>query len=188
MSIKQLNRYYSNTSILTGPKKSNKISSVSLDQIEEDSKFQLPNIKTVDNNMDSVLKKLSVEFTKINTGKVSVDMFNNIKVDSFGTVSNCGQVTLKTPTKVSIAVYDPSTVKIVADSIRECGLNLNPTVEGNNLIINIPKPSKESRDNLVKLSSKLSEKVCFVIFVNNTINIKRVNKIFDRYVRTIWTS
>ena len=126
---------------------------------DDETQHELPNLKSVDSEMDSVLKKLSIDFSKINTGKVSTDMFNSIKVDSYGSVANCGQVVLKSPTKVSISVFDPSTIKIVADSIRDCGLNLNPIIEGNYLIITIPKPSKESRDNLVKLLSKLSEKV-----------------------------
>lgn len=42
-------------------------------------------------------------------------------------------------------------------AIREAGLNLNPISDGKNLKVPIPKPTKEHRDNMVKIANKAAE-------------------------------
>jgi hypothetical protein len=125
----------------------------------------LPDLKTADGQMENHIFALSTELLKLKVGRANVDTFNDIFVESYGTVAAAGQVTLKGPTKVSIAVYDPTAVKSVADAIKASGLGVNPTIEGNNVIVNIPKPSKEARDLMIKAASKLSDKV-FIHFSN----------------------
>lgn len=67
---------------------------------------------------------------------------------------------MKGPSKMSIAVYDPTLVSEIAKAIRDCGMSLSPVTDGNNVIISIPKPSKETKDLLVKAASKIADKVC----------------------------
>jgi len=45
-------------------------------------------------------------------------------------------------------------------------LNLNPQVEGNTLTVNIPKPSKETRESYIKIIHKNGEKVSFLVYNN----------------------
>jgi len=118
----------------------------------------LPDFKISYNSMDKILSSLSAELATIHVGRVSTDMFNNINIDNYGTIANVAQVTLKAPLKISITVFDPDVVKKVADAIRESGLNLNPQIEGNTLTLNIPKPSKETRESYIKIIHKNGEK------------------------------
>jgi ribosome recycling factor len=120
---------------------------------------KLPDIKVYEKSMDGTLNWVTNELSKMKIGRISADMFTNLPVESFGTVGKAGQVTLKSNTKLVVAVFDPSMTKPVADAIRACGLNLNPIVEGSNVMATIPKPSKESRDAMVKAAQKLAEKV-----------------------------
>lgn len=122
----------------------------------------LPDLKGADAHMERVISWLASEFTKFHVGKLGADAFGEIKVPSVGTVSAAGQLTMKSPTRLNIAVYDPVMVNEVAKAIRESGYGVNPTIEGNNLLINIPKPSKEARDLAQKALSKLVEKVCSI--------------------------
>jgi ribosome recycling factor len=94
--------------------------------------------------------------------------FHNLVVESYGTLATIAQVSLMTSSKLSISVYDPDAVKYAADAIRDCGLNLNPMIEGNTIIVNIPKPSKEYRENLVKSLAKISEKVIYMSYYIST--------------------
>jgi ribosome recycling factor len=119
---------------------------------------KLPDVKSVEKSMDGTVNWVASEFAKLKVGRVSADLFSNLPVESYGTVGKAGQVTLKSNTKLLVALYDPVMGKAVADAIRNCGLNLNPTIEGNNVMANIPRPSKESRDALVKTAQKLAEK------------------------------
>lgn len=119
----------------------------------------LPDIKGADAHMERVISWLSGELAKFQVGKLGADAFGEIKVPSVGTVSSAGQLTMKGPSRLNIAIYDPELVNTVAVAIRESGFGVNPTVEGNNLVINIPKPSKEARDIMQKALSKIVEKV-----------------------------
>ncbi len=132
------------------------------DKYNEDEVMQsikLPEIKSYEKSMDGTLTWVSNEFAKMKVGRISADLFSNLNVESHGSLGKAAQITMKSNSKLVVAVYDPSMVKSVADAIRGCGLNLNPTIEGTNVLANIPKPSKESRDALVKSAQKVAEKV-----------------------------
>ena len=45
----------------------------------------------------------------------------------------------------------------IADAIRDAGLNLNPSVDGNAVRVPVPKPSKETRDATLRLAAKVAE-------------------------------
>jgi ribosome recycling factor len=145
-------RNYHNSSFQCKPKKSTN-TTVSVD-------VSIPNLKEAESSVDLVIDKFVTEIAKIRGGGgTSVELFGSIAVESYGTVANAGQVTLKSSSTVSIAVYDPSMVKIVAEAVRKNEMNLNVAVEGNIINIAVPKPSKESRDAMSKTVGKLAEKV-----------------------------
>ncbi len=122
---------------------------------------ELPNIKAYEQAMESTFKWFVNELAKIKVGSASVEMFANMQLpaSSYGTVGRAGQVLLKTSTKLVVAVYDPSVTSLVADALRGCGLNLSPTIEGNNVTATIPRPSKESRELIIANASRIAEKV-----------------------------
>ena len=123
---------------------------------------KLPEVKDMEKVMDKKIERLVEEFSKIRAGKANADMFSNIYVDNGGSkvkLAEVGQITMKSPTKLSVSVFDPALATAVANSIRDAGLGINPSIEGsNNVVANIPKPSKESRDAFVKVASKSAEK------------------------------
>jgi hypothetical protein len=124
---------------------------------------QLPEIGPTKQKMEQVVQRFADEVSKLKVGRASVDMFDGIMVGSYGSVSSAGQVSVKTANTVSVAVYDPSMVKTVADAIKDCGMGFNPTIENSNVTVFVPKPSKESREQMVKAASKSAEKVRCVL-------------------------
>lgn len=126
---------------------------------DDDSGAKLPEISVTKKSMDMVVDRFSVDVSKLKVGKASADVFRDIQVGSYGSVSSAGQVTVKNASTVTIAVYEPSMIKTVADAIRDSGLGFSPTIENSVVSVFIPKPSKESRDALVKSASQLGEKV-----------------------------
>ena len=123
---------------------------------------KLPDIKDIDKKMEAKIARFVDEIGKIRAGKANPDMFNAMIVSVGGskmTIKDLGQVTQKSPTQLAISIYDPNMTNMVADTIRDADLGLNPTISGNNNIaITIPKPSKESRELLKKTCAKLGEK------------------------------
>ena len=126
---------------------------------DDDAGPSLPDLTVTKKNMESVVERLSRELGKLKVGRASADMFNELQVGSYGSVSSAGQVTVKSSNTVCIAVYDPTMVKTVADAIKDCGQGFNPVIENSNVSVFIPKPSKESRDAVIKTASRVAEKV-----------------------------
>jgi hypothetical protein len=148
-------RLYHSSTISLGPKnkKSNN------NDNNTGSTITLPDVKDIKLKMEIYIDKYSKELSTLKIGIVSIDIFNNINVSSYGTVSNLGQVTIKSATNININVFDPSTTKLICDAIKDAGLGLNPTIEGSNITVFIPKPSKDSRELMKKSASKMAEKV-----------------------------
>lgn len=132
---------------------------------------ELPNVNDTKKNMETAIERFTSDLTKLKVGKASVDVFRDIQVGSYGSVSSAGQVTVKSASTVAIAVYDPTMVKTVADAIKDCGMGFSPTVENSIISVFIPKPSKESRDLLIKSVSEIAERV------RNTGDISFVSEI-----------
>lgn len=126
---------------------------------DDEEPAQLPDLTSTKKKMEQVIDRYTQEISKFKVGRASVDMFGDVQVGSYGSVASAGQVTVKSATSVSIAVYDPSMVKTVADAVRDCGMGFSPTIENSVVTVFIPKPSKESRDALIKSVSKAAEKV-----------------------------
>ena len=129
---------------------------------QEVPEVKLPDLKALDSQMDKKLERMTLEFSKLRTGQANTELFKTVMVDAHGAripVSEAGQISVKSPTKISISVFDPALVSNVANAIRDCGMSLNPTIEGNNIAVAVPKPSKETRDALVKTASRIAEKV-----------------------------
>lgn len=126
----------------------------------------LPVTKDLGDSMDKRLSYLVEEFAKIRGGRASADILNHVTIEAYDlrvNILEACQITMLSPTKLSVAVFDLELVENVASAIRSCGLNLNPTTDGTTITVAVPKPSKEARDGLVKSISKLSEKVLSVV-------------------------
>ena len=122
----------------------------------------LPDVNDVAKQMDARIVRLKDDFTRIHNSRVSKDMFNHVLVDAYGSkcpVPECGQVSVVTASKVVINVFDSAIVPKVSNALRDCGLNLNPVVDGTVLTVPIPKASKEKREELMKVAKKAGEKV-----------------------------
>lgn len=122
----------------------------------------LPDTKDLDSQMDKKLTRVIDEFAKLRNGQPNTELFRTVMVNSNGarvSVADSGQLSVKSPTKMSITVFDPPQVNAVAEAIRECGMGLTPVVEGSTITMSIPKPSKESREALIKTAKMIADKV-----------------------------
>lgn len=147
----------------------------------------LPDVKTYDALMEKRLDRLVEEFDKLRVGRPSADMLNHIIVDVPGgarmKITELGQIAMKSQSTISISVFDLAHVSAVAAAIRQdSNMNLNPNTDGNTVIVNIPKPSKESRDAFIKAAAKSADKVNNVHIFVTTLGVTWVTSIFIVYV------
>ena len=103
--------------------------------------------------MDKVLSDLQHESAGIRTGRASVSIFDNIKVDYYGAPTPLNQVAnLHVPeaTLITIQPWDVSQIGAIEKAIRGSDLGLNPANDGKLIRVPIPALTEERRKEMVK--------------------------------------
>ena len=127
----------------------------------ENDEIIIPDLDIYDDKLSKCFKRCTDELSKIRGGRPTADMFNHVKVEAYGSkmiLPEVGQSVLKTPTKLNITVFDPTLAQNVATAIRDLGISLNPSVEGNLVAFDVRRPSRDTRKLLVKNVKKVGEK------------------------------
>src|SRR6202048_956973 len=103
--------------------------------------------------MDKVLSDLQHAIASIRTGRASVGIFDNIRVDHYGTPTPLNQVAnlhVPEPALITIQPWDVSQIGPIEKSIRASDLGLNPANDGKIIRLPIPPLTEERRKELVK--------------------------------------
>ena len=111
-------------------------------------------------SMGRIITHLGHDFKAMRSGRADVAMLDHVMVEVYGTpqpLNAVGQVKLNSPTLLSVQVYDAGVTCDVEKSIRECGMELNPSSDGNVVQVPVPRATAESREALVKLAGKTAE-------------------------------
>lgn len=110
--------------------------------------------------MDGALSALKHEFNGLRTGRASADLVAPVMVEAYGApmpLSQVATVSVSGTRSLSISVWDSGLVSATEKAIRDSGLGLNPSTEGNVLRINLPDLNEERRAELVKVARKYAE-------------------------------
>ena len=106
--------------------------------------------------VDTLLRELGT----MRTGRASLAMLDNVRVDYYGTLTPLNQVgslAVPDPTLITLQPWDPSLLTAVEKAIRTSDLDLNPQNDGKIIRIPIPSLTEERRKNLVKIAHKHAE-------------------------------
>lgn len=121
-------------------------------------------IKDVETNaksrMEKVLSDLQHDMAGIRTGRASISLLDNVRVDYYGTPTPLNQVaTLHVPEPALITVqpWDTSQIASIEKSIRAAGLGLNPGNDGKLIRVPIPPLTEERRKDFVKKLHQVAE-------------------------------
>ena len=110
--------------------------------------------------MDKALTDLQHEMASIRTGRASVSIFDNIKVDYYGTPTPLNQVAnlhVPEPTLITIQPWDVSQIGSIEKAIRTSDLGLNPANDGKIIRVPIPALTEERRKEIVKRLHHIAE-------------------------------
>lgn len=105
-------------------------------------------------HMEKALLALRHELTKLRTGRASLSILDEVKVEYYGNLTPLNQVaTLGVPDARTITVqaWDQSAVQAIEKAIQKSGLGLNPVNDGKLIRVPIPPLNEERRKDLVKL-------------------------------------
>ena len=120
----------------------------------------------VNRRMKGAADVLESEFSGLRTGRASVSLLDNLKIDAYGQklpMNQVGTLGVPEPRLLTVQVLDKSLVDLVLKAIRESELGLNPANEGELVRIPIPPLSEERRIELTKVASKYAEEARIAI-------------------------
>ena len=104
------------------------------------------------NRMEKVLSDLQHEMSHIRTGRASVSLLDNVRVDYYGTPTPVNQLsTLHVPeaSLLTLQPWDASQIAAIEKAIRAADLGLNPSNDGKLIRVPIPALTEERRKDLV---------------------------------------
>lgn len=110
--------------------------------------------------MAKTLEDLSRELASIRTGRASLHLLDNIKVDYYGTLTPLNQLAtlhVPEPTLITIQPWDSSQIQNIERAILTSPLGINPSNDGKIIRIPIPPLTQERRQELAKQVHKIAE-------------------------------
>jgi ribosome recycling factor len=114
----------------------------------------------VEQHMKHSVDAVRRELASIRTGRASIAILDNVRVDYYGTETPLNQVaTLSVPEPSLIVAqpWDPSVIEAIEKAIQKADLGLNPANDGKIVRIPIPALTEERRKQLAKKVSQLGE-------------------------------
>lgn len=117
-------------------------------------------IKECEQKMKKSIAALEKELGKVRTGRASLALLDDIRVDYYGTPSPLNQVaTLSVPESRLIVIqpWDNSIIGEIEKAILKSELGMTPANDGKVIRITIPRLTEERRKELVKLVKKMGE-------------------------------
>jgi hypothetical protein len=104
--------------------------------------------------METTLERFQHELAGVRTGRANPGLIDTLVVDVHGDrmpLKACGTVTVRGSQTLAVAVYDPSMVPDVIKAIKNSPLGLNPQQESGEILVKVPKMSKDTIEKMVKL-------------------------------------
>ncbi|MBN9413014.1 MAG: ribosome recycling factor [Candidatus Paracaedimonas acanthamoebae] len=118
------------------------------------------NLDDLNKRMQGAMDALIKEFNGLRTNRASTHLLEPLMIDAYGSRMPMTQVgTISTPEArlLTVQVWDKELVKAVEKAIREAGLGLNPSADGQMVRIPMPDLSLERRQELTKIAAKYAE-------------------------------
>lgn len=121
-------------------------------------------IKEVELNAKTRMEKsvadLQHEIASIRTGRASVSILDQIRVDYYGTPTPLNQLAnlhVPEPSLITLQPWDASTIGAIEKAIRNSDLGLNPSNDGKLIRLPIPPLTEERRKDFVKRLHTIAE-------------------------------
>ena len=110
--------------------------------------------------MEKTLSSLKTDLNKIRTGRASLALFDDIRVDYYGTPTPLNQMatlSIPEPRLITVQPWDASTMGEIEKAILKSELGVTPANDGKIIRITLPRLTEERRKELVKVVKKMAE-------------------------------
>lgn len=110
--------------------------------------------------MEKAIGGMQHEMSAIRTGRASISIFDNLRVDYYGTPTPLNQVAnlhVPEPSMITIQPWDVSQIGAIEKAIRTSDLGLNPANDGKLIRVPVPPLTEERRKDIVKRVHHVAE-------------------------------
>lgn len=117
-------------------------------------------LKELESDFGGVFGRLKEELASVRSGRPSVELVENIKVDIYGqemTIKQLGSLSVVPPRMIHITVWDKSLVGAVLKAIEGAKIGMTASNDGNTIRASLPTLTDERREELSKLIKKMIE-------------------------------
>lgn len=117
-------------------------------------------ISSAESRMKKSITALEDEFKTIRTGRASAALFDQVKVEAYGTPTPLSQVaTVSVPEArlVVIQPWDKGLLSEIERAIQKSELSVNPSNDGKVIRISIPPLTEDRRKEFVKIAKNMAE-------------------------------
>lgn len=137
-------------------------------------------ISKTESQMQKSLEASESQLSKIRTGRASVSLLDEIRVNAYGTPSPINQTaTVSAPDARTLLIqpWDKSLISEIEKAILASDLGFNPQNDGQIVRIPIPPLTEERRKDFVKLAKKNTEEIKVAIRNIRRDNIEVLRKL-----------
>ncbi len=116
--------------------------------------------KDIKKRMKKSVAKCEQELKGIRTGRASTALIEEIKVEYYGTptpIKQLATLSVPEPRMVLIQPWDKGIINEIEKAIRNSGIGLSPSNDGNVIRVPFPPLTEERRRELVKIIKKIGE-------------------------------
>jgi ribosome recycling factor len=117
-------------------------------------------LKELEKKMKVSTEHFRRELSKLRTGRANINIFEDIKVPYYGTLTPINQVAtlgVPDPTLIVLQPWDPSVLEALEKAVRGADFGFNPINDGKVLKVPIPPLDEERRREMAKRIGKLLE-------------------------------
>ena len=116
--------------------------------------------ENVELNMDRALEVMDNRLTSIRAGRANAAMLNGINVEYYGNptpLQSLANITVPEAKTLMIKPFDKSCIRDIVKAIQEANLGINPTDNGEAVILTIPALTEDRRKEFVKQAKQIAE-------------------------------
>ncbi|MCI8498831.1 MAG: ribosome recycling factor [Bacilli bacterium] len=110
--------------------------------------------------MEEAIETLEKRLTTVRAGRANPSMLSGIMVEYYGSptpIASVANITVPEARQLFIKPFDKSTLKDIEKAIQEANLGINPTNNGEMIILTLPELTEESRREYVKQAKTMGE-------------------------------